>query len=60
MKHRPRSERAGPSEASSTTDESVVDDDGAKLGRGPHHDPTIHVDREPFAVTSQRCRGEYP
>jgi hypothetical protein len=61
MKHRrPQSERATPSEAPSSTDEPVADDDGASLGHGPHHDPSVHAERESFAVTTQRCRGEYP
>jgi hypothetical protein len=36
------------------------DDDDAPLGHGPHHDPSVHAERETFAVTTQRCRGEYP
>lgn len=61
MKHRrPQSEQMAPSEASSSTDEPVVDDDGTALGHGPHHDPSVHAERETFAVTTQRCRGEYP
>jgi len=36
------------------------DDDRAPQGHGPHHDPSVHAERETFAVTTQRCRGEYP
>jgi hypothetical protein len=60
MKHRPRSERRAPSEATASTDAPVADDDEAELAHGPHHDPSVHAEREPFAVTTQRCRGEYP
>ena len=60
MKHRrPPSERNEPTEASSRTDEPVSDED-TSLGHGPHHDPSVHAEREPFAVMTQRCRGEYP
>ena len=34
--------------------------DRAPQGHRPHHDPSIHAERETFAVTTQRCRGEYP
>jgi hypothetical protein len=35
-----------------------VDDDSH--GSGPHHDPSVHTEHEVYAVTTQRCRGEYP
>jgi hypothetical protein len=35
-------------------------DDRLTVGHGPHHDPSIHTERESFTVTTQRCRGEYP
>ena len=61
MKHRrAQSERRAPSAAPSTTDEPGTDDDGASLGHGPYPDPSVHAEREVFAVTTQRCRGEYP
>ena len=44
-----------------TLDRGDMDvDDGAPQGHSPHHDPSVHADRETFAVTTQRCRGEYP
>ena len=44
-----------------TLDRGGVDvDDGAPQGHSPHHDPSVHAERETFAVTTQRCRGEYP
>jgi hypothetical protein len=69
-----RHQRAEPHESAASNVESgadtghdVLGDDqlgddlaGAGLGHGPHHDPSVHAEREPFAVTTQRCRGEYP
>jgi len=44
-----------------TLDRDGVDvDDGPPQGHSPHHDPSVHAERETFAVTTQRCRGEYP
>ena len=40
-------------------DADAASDDGA-AHVGPHHDPSVHTEREPYAVTTQRCRGEYP
>jgi hypothetical protein len=51
---------AGAETATDSVDSSVaaVADDGAVYC--PYHDPSVHTEREPFSVTSQRCRGEYP
>jgi hypothetical protein len=65
MKFRPQ--RGAPREPGTDAVDDIVDDilgidgdDGAPRTHGPHHDPTVHPERETFAVTSQRCRGEYP
>jgi hypothetical protein len=61
-----RQQRAGASSnvkprADDVDDARDVDvDDGAPLGHGPYHDPSVHAERETFTVTTQRCRGEYP
>jgi hypothetical protein len=55
-----RSASAGAETATDVVDSPV----GAGTGDGtvycPYHDPSVHTEREPFSVTSQRCRGEYP
>ena len=62
MKHRrAQSERRAPSDgAADHGTNRAADDDGASLGHGPYPDPSVHAEREVFAVTTQRCRGEYP
>ncbi|HZI45700.1 MAG TPA: hypothetical protein VFD53_10795 [Ilumatobacter sp.] len=68
MKHRrsrPESDSVRDPASENPTARAVADDadaapdDGAPHV-GPHHDPSIHTEREPYAVTTQRCRGEYP
>jgi hypothetical protein len=57
----PRDPRADAVDDDPTLDRGGVDvDDGAPQGHSPHHDPSVHAERETFAVTTQRCRGEYP
>jgi hypothetical protein len=69
MKHRlQRPDLAGPRkraslEAESSTsavDSLVAAGGGDRAVYCPYHDPSAHTEREPFPVTSQRCRGEYP
>jgi hypothetical protein len=57
----PREPTPEHSSARSVADDdadAVSDDSAAHVG--PHHDPSVHTEREPYAVTTQRCRGEYP
>jgi hypothetical protein len=57
----PRSTASLEAESSTSAVDSPV---AAGAGDGavycPYHDPSVHTEREPFSVTSQRCRGEYP
>ncbi len=57
----PREPSADAVDENPRLDRRGVDvDDGAPQGHSPHHDPSVHAERETFAVTTQRCRGEYP
>ncbi len=67
MKHRDAKHRRSGSDSDSppetTPEDAVVPadvNDGTPHRHGPHHDPTVHTERELYAVTTQRCRGEYP
>jgi hypothetical protein len=45
--------------AASRATDAVADPEPS--GRhGLHHDESIVTEHEPFSITSQRCRGEYP
>ena len=61
MSNAPREEASEDPKARTNADEVVAAvDGGATPCLGPHHDPSVHTERELYAVTTQRCRGEYP
>jgi hypothetical protein len=58
--HDPDRDRVENADVADAVVAALAVDDGVAHGQGPHHDPTVHTERESFSVTSQRCRGEYP
>jgi hypothetical protein len=56
----PEATSEGPKARAAADDADAAVDDGAAPCHGPHHDPSVHTERESYAVTTQRCRGEYP